>query len=635
MPRLTAGIDSLSQLEEFYCSNRGSPLTDLSPFAAHYNLKRLAVQEVDNLTGAAFESLSALKRMEHMAFTSIDSIEFLQHFPKLTYFLIARSQVTDFTPIAQLEFLESIYIYGQDASSISDFSIVRGMPNLWRLAIAGTAVTKLNDIAHLPALRVVGLDSNMISDISGIKPLSDLESLDLRGNQIQIVGDTFENWVSGTNVLLENNPLKCSEVPKLEAYTGINVSLGSECSNDIEDFSFDSDTRPYVVYHYALDDQLFDFPYDLNGSEYQVVTQGWSSGMSFDVEVDGTVQTFAVPFDTQAINDAWQSGMGTARMSTTSDYLGGKTSFRVVGGEKEARIVISTSAGLSVDEIVQSNQYLRITRTLEGTGNWGIQNSCTYPTMDGFSEQVDREIQIGLFFSDLITGGEGPVFEHSLAENALVNCADTPPGVYPLQVAALDGRGGKRLFDLTVEVLEAKVDGGLLEWFPAYDTDGDGVPNTEDVFPEDAAASLDTDGDGMPDDWNSDATPDQIAASGLTVDTDDDNDGVLDVFDHFPLDATQQYVPLSEAIAGIVDPILRQCVSDLAVDMVSVAEFSDLGQSEPGHCADGVASLAGLELFTHLTHITLMNGSISDLSPLAVLTDLCWLELSANNVTSG
>ena len=51
------------------------------------------------------------------------------------------------------------------------------------------------------------------------------------------------------------------------------------------------------------------------------------------------------------------------------------------------------------------------------------------------------------------------MFEYNLGENALINCADTPPGVYELEVAALDGRGGKKLFDLTLEVLEAQVPG--------------------------------------------------------------------------------------------------------------------------------------------------------------------------------
>ena len=42
----------------------------------------------------------------------------------------------------------------------------------------------------------------------------------------------------------------------------------------------------------------------------------------------------------------------------------------------------------------------------------------------------------------------------------------------------------------------------------------------------------------MPDDYNAGATPEQIAASPLVLDLDDDNDGVSDAQDAFPLDAS-------------------------------------------------------------------------------------------------
>ena len=40
----------------------------------------------------------------------------------------------------------------------------------------------------------------------------------------------------------------------------------------------------------------------------------------------------------------------------------------------------------------------------------------------------------------------------------------------------------------------------------APDSDGDGVLDQDDAFPNDSAASVDTDGDGSPDDWNPNAT---------------------------------------------------------------------------------------------------------------------------------
>ena len=90
------------------------------------------------------------------------------------------------------------------------------------------------------------------------------------------------------------------------------------------------------------------------------------------------------------------------------------------------------------------------------------------------------------------------------------------------------------------------------------DGDGDGVPNSSDLFPTDGTEWSDVDGDGTGDNADTDddndgvldvndAFPNDPAETsdsdgdgiGDNADTDDDNDGVLDVNDAFPLDATE------------------------------------------------------------------------------------------------
>jgi len=54
-------------------------------------------------------------------------------------------------------------------------------------------------------------------------------------------------------------------------------------------------------------------------------------------------------------------------------------------------------------------------------------------------------------------------------------------------------------------------------YVPSDDSDGDGVLNTEDAFPLDAAASVDTDHDGYPDAWNAGSTA-ADSTTGLSLD---------------------------------------------------------------------------------------------------------------------
>ena len=68
------------------------------------------------------------------------------------------------------------------------------------------------------------------------------------------------------------------------------------------------------------------------------------------------------------------------------------------------------------------------------------------------------------------------------------------------------------------------------------DDDNDGVLDTLDAFPLDPCGSLDTDGDGLPNDIH---TSINYPCKGWEGDPDDDNDGYLDVDDAFPLDSTE------------------------------------------------------------------------------------------------
>ena len=78
------------------------------------------------------------------------------------------------------------------------------------------------------------------------------------------------------------------------------------------------------------------------------------------------------------------------------------------------------------------------------------------------------------------------------------------------------------------------------------DPDGDGFSNQNgaDAFPLDSVAAKDTDDDGKPDEWNfgktaADSLLHHPSTPRLILDNDDDNDGIADIDDIFPLNAAE------------------------------------------------------------------------------------------------
>ena len=93
------------------------------------------------------------------------------------------------------------------------------------------------------------------------------------------------------------------------------------------------------------------------------------------------------------------------------------------------------------------------------------------------------------------------------------------------------------------------------------DTDGDGVPDSEDAFPNDPDEDTDTDGDGV----------------GDNEDTDDDGDGTLDTEDDFPLDEDEDIDTDGDGIGDNAD-------TDIDGDGVSNSE--DAFPTDPDESSD-------------------------------------------------
>jgi hypothetical protein len=134
------------------------------------------------------------------------------------------------------------------------------------------------------------------------------------------------------------------------------------------------------------------------------------------------------------------------------------------------------------------------------------------------------------------------------------NITDLPYGFYVLEAKVTDALGSTSSDTVDFEITQLDTDGDWTNsctytqqtdvWFNAEigypcgpdqedtDDDNDGVPDARDDYPMDACAFLDTDGDGQPDDVN---CPDGMT-TWLFADQDDDNDGIPDVMEGTPVD---------------------------------------------------------------------------------------------------
>ena len=144
------------------------------------------------------------------------------------------------------------------------------------------------------------------------------------------------------------------------------------------------------------------------------------------------------------------------------------------------------------------------------------------------------------------------------------------------------------------------------------DSDGDGVADVEDAFPNDINEWLDTDSDGI----------------GDIADTDDDNDTVLDENDAFPRDATEWFDTDSDGIGNNAD---TDDDNDGYADGFDTrpTEVDDPGGSNYNHATDtrrytvsGNVSYAGAERQQIYVAVYDSSGLITALAKTTILTPL-------------
>jgi len=109
---------------------------------------------------------------------------------------------------------------------------------------------------------------------------------------------------------------------------------------------------------------------------------------------------------------------------------------------------------------------------------------------------------------------------------------------------------------------------------PPPDRDGDGVPDADDLFPDDALESADADGDGVGD--NGDAFPDDASET-----MDSDGDGVGDNADAFPDDASETIDTDGDGVGDNADAFATDPAESMDSDGDGVGNNADAFPYDP------------------------------------------------------
>ena len=169
------------------------------------------------------------------------------------------------------------------------------------------------------------------------------------------------------------------------------------------------------------------------------------------------------------------------------------------------------------------------------------------------------------------------------------------------------------------------------------DSDGDGVLDSADAFPFDPAASIDADSDGKPDDWNTGySEADSTSSPQLTLDEDDDGDGVPDISDYAPKNSEVQYATLKQAYDGLENSSLQACIQTQNPSLSQVTNLFEINCQDQALYRD-IDSLAGLAAFPNIERLYLTQignlKKLNELRRLLQLREFVYLE-SPNTVST-
>jgi internalin A len=127
------------------------------------------------------EDLNSLDGDLSMMEKGIESIEGAQYLTGISNLDLLGNQISDLTPLGELDSLQILYL---EQNLISDITPLSGLSGLIGLFIMDNQISDVSPLIGLTNLRHLYLDNNQINDISPLSAFTDLDNLSLSDNMI-------------------------------------------------------------------------------------------------------------------------------------------------------------------------------------------------------------------------------------------------------------------------------------------------------------------------------------------------------------------------------------------------------------------------------------------------------------------
>ena len=526
------------------------------------SLSSLASLQIKGQLWPVLPDLSVLDQLELLGVQGAIDISAAAALPPSlrTFALENNFGLTDFTPLASLTQIEELRL-GNVVTASEQLNAIAGLDNLVALWItdSGDRITDLDDLISngsttpFPNLKELRLRNNQLEDLSRLSLLPALTDLNLSRNNIADLS-TLLLIPTLTSLNLDENLLESLDSLNTN-YSGLTqLFVGDNRLTTLGDLSFmDTDLSVFVSAPRngirqisgslaAINDAqivLHENPLECDDLTFARANSPQGVSLVFDEDFP----CVAVPTE---------AGGGIARMVVT-DTGGGSfamdnivttindTSYGIDFDSQAAEDLITTQFGTrGVQFSVLSDNNTGVVVDLVGGNPYSMQD---------FGSSLPHALRVG---------SNGASIEMTVVDPENPSLFDTASAV---TMRLGDGDGYSESFKVEVyDVLSNLIDirhyktysgfkaGGVAYGFdyanpgqapPIFDFDGDGVPDAEDAFKGDRAASADSDGDGSPDAWTEDATEEQIIDSSLYLDAfpndlaasiDADSDGLPDAW---------------------------------------------------------------------------------------------------------